>query len=91
MSLLEMKVRISENAIVRELGAGFVILNLKTERFYELNEVGKRFWELLTNNPDCSAAFHQLQSEYEVAPETLQNDLNILIDHLKKAELIDCN
>ncbi len=91
MSLLEKKVRISENAIVRELGAGFVILNLKTERFYELNEVGKRFWELLTNNPDCASAYYQLQAEYDVTPDVLQKDLHVLIDNLKKAELIDCN
>ncbi|MGN7824374.1 PqqD family protein [Chitinophaga sp. 22536] len=88
MIFLEKQLKISENTVVREIGNCVVILNLNTERFYELNEVGKRFWELLTGNNDYDTTFNTLQAEYEVSPERLQTDLCRLIDDLHKAELI---
>lgn len=88
MHFLEKKITIAENSIVQEMGSGIVILNLNTERFYELDEVGKRFWELLSDNPAYSAALNTLQDEYDVSAERLQNDMNRLIEELKKAELI---
>jgi hypothetical protein len=88
MTFLEKKIKISENSIVREMGAGFVILNLNTERFYELNEVGKRFWELLSADQEYAFAFNILLDEYEVSAEQLQDDIIRLTEDLRKAELI---
>ncbi len=73
------------------MGSGIVILNLNTEHFYELNEVGKRFWELLTDHQEYTAAFNILQDEYEVSAEQLQDDMIRLIEGLRKAELIVVN
>lgn len=88
MTILEQKIKISENSVVREMGAGIVILNLNTERFYELDEVGKRFWELLSGDQEYAFALRVLQDEYEVSAERLQDDITRLIDELRKAELI---
>lgn len=88
MNFLEKKFNTSENAIVQEMGDGIVILNLNTERFYELNEVGKRFWELLTDHQDYLTALNILQDEYEVAAEQLQEDMTQLLEDLIKSELI---
>lgn len=88
MTGLEKKIKISENTVVREMGAGIVILNLNTERFYELDQVGKRFWELLSEEQEYTFALNILQEEYEVSTERLQEDISRLIDELEKAELI---
>ena len=88
MTILEQKIKISENSVVREMGNGIVILNLNTERFYELDEVGKRFWELLSGDQEYTFALNALQDEYEVSTEQLQADIIRLIEELKKAELI---
>ncbi|WP_249219862.1 PqqD family protein [Chitinophaga sp. HK235] len=82
------EIKVSENSVVREMGAGIVILNLNTERFYELNEVGKRFWELLSDNHDYTSILNILQAEYEVSAEQLQDDITRLIGDLDEAELI---
>lgn len=89
MNLLEKKIKISENSIVQEMGSGIVVLNLNTERFYELDGVGKRIWELLSDNQEYTFIFNVLQDEYEVSAEQLQNDMTGLIGDLRKAELID--
>lgn len=88
MTIREQKFKISENSVVREMGAGIVILNISTERFYELDEVGKRFWELLSDDQEYAPALRVLQEEYEVSTELLQNDISRLIEALEKAELI---
>jgi len=88
MTFLEEKIALSENCIVREMGNSFVILNVSTERFYELNEVGKRFWELISDNKECAITLNILQEEYEVSAEQLQTDISRLIEDLKKAGLI---
>ncbi|WP_165973381.1 PqqD family protein [Pedobacter sp. ok626] len=88
MNFLEKKIKASENSIVQEMGDGIVILNLNTERFYELNEIGKRFWELLTDHQEYDHAFNILQDEYEVNAVQLHDDMTRLIEDLLKAELI---
>lgn len=89
MNFLDKKIKLSDNSVVQEMGEGIVILNLNTERFYELNEVGSRFWELLSDNEDYKFALSKLQEEYEVDAERLQNDIIQLIKELEDAELIE--
>jgi len=91
MNLLGKEINISEDSIVQEMGASIVILNLKTERFYELDEVGRRFWELLTEHKEYNLVFNALQNEYEVSVEQLQKDISQLVIDLKNAELISIN
>ncbi|MBB6499305.1 PqqD family protein [Pedobacter cryoconitis] len=88
MNLPKRNIRIADHSIVQEMGHGVVILNLNTEHFYELDEVGKRFWELLSDHQDSESVFNVLQDEYEVSAEQLQTDILRLIENLEKAELI---
>ncbi|RAJ76669.1 coenzyme PQQ synthesis protein D (PqqD) [Chitinophaga dinghuensis] len=88
MTFLEEKIALSESCIVREMGDGFVILNLSTERFYELKEVGKRFWELISENKEYTLTLNILQEEYDVTAEQLRKDISRLTEDLKKAGLI---
>lgn len=88
MKFLEKKITKSENSIIQEMGTGIVILNLNTERFYELNEVGKRFWELLIDLQEYKLAFNILEEEYNVSSVQLQEDMTQLVEELLKAELI---
>lgn len=82
------KVKVSENALVQELGNDIVILNLDTERYYGLDQVGMRFWQLLPEQEDLQQIFEVLQNEYDVSPELLAADLIKLVDQLEKAQLI---
>ena len=88
MNILEKKITISDDCLVQKMGEGLVLMNLGTEYFYELDETGKRFWELLSEHQEIGTAFNLLQEEYEVSPELLEKDLAALIDGLVKAHLI---
>lgn len=89
MDLFEKKIKIADDCIVQDMGTGIVILNLKTERFYELEAIGKHFWQAITELQDYKLAFNSLLQEYEVSEELLQLDMNQLIEDLRKAELIE--
>ena len=73
------KVVASENVLLRELSGEAVLLNLDSEMYFGLDEIGYRMWTVLTASDSIGAAHEQLLSEYEVEPEQLWESLDSLI------------
>ena len=74
---------------MRELEGESVLLNLDSEIYFGLDEVGTRMWALLTTAPSVQAAYDALRTEFDVAPETLRSDLETLIGHLLEKGLLE--
>lgn len=85
----EMRVSVPEDVLIRELDGESVILNLKSERYFGLDRVGTRMWEVLSTSETIAAAYHTLLSEYDVVPEQLQTDLYNLLEQLVQHGLIN--
>ena len=77
--------------MVREIGGESVLLNLGTESYFGLDEVGTRMWSALNESPSIEAAFERLLEEFDVAPEELREDLNAFVLALAEAKLIAVN
>jgi hypothetical protein len=77
--------------VTRPLDGELVLLNLDTETYYGLDEVGTRMWELLSSSPTIESAFEQLVSEYEVDAATLRVDLEALLGQLVDGGLVELN
>ena len=89
MSLpLPARVVISPDALFEELQGEAVLLDLKSERYYGLDDVGTRMWQLLAEDADVAAACSQLMKEYDVEPARLQDDLAVLLARLAEAGLL---
>ena len=73
------KVVVPESVLVRELSGEAVLLNLNSEMYFGLDEIGYRMWTALTTSDSIGAAFEQLLTEYEVEPEELRQSLDALI------------
>ncbi|MGA9381236.1 MAG: PqqD family protein [Phormidium sp.] len=84
-----MRVSVPEDVLIRELDGESVILNLKSERYFGLDQVGTRIWEVLSTSETIAAAYQTLLLEYDVVPEQLQSDLNILLEQLVEHGLIN--
>jgi hypothetical protein len=69
-----------EKVVVRELAGEAILLNLDSEKYYSLDEVGYRMWTALTGSDSIGAAYERLLSEYEVQPQELLQDLDLLIE-----------
>ena len=74
--------------LFQELNGEAVLLDLKTERYFGLDDVGLRMWHLLESNGHVDTACARLLQEYTVDETTLKDDLAELIDKLAEAGLI---
>ena len=79
---------VAPSVLIRYLDQESVLLNLNTEKYFGLDPVGTRMWQLLTAAPTIDAAYVQLLDEYEVDPETLRSHLADLLGHLVANGLI---
>ena len=66
-----------------------VLLDLRSQKYFGLNPVGTRTWQLLQETGDVSAIRARLLAEYEVAPDQLERDLDELLERLLRAGLVE--
>ena len=59
-----------------------VLLNLESERYFGLDEVGTRMLSVLTSSNSIQAAYETLLAEYDVDADLLRQDLISLVDRL---------
>lgn len=78
----------SSDVLFRELEGEAVMLDLGSERYYGLDEVGARIWQLLEEHHDVETVVAEMLAEYEVDEEQLRRDMADLIDNLADAGLV---
>ena len=88
MISLQQKVTISPEVLSQEVDEESVLLDLKSESYFGLDEVGTRIWQLLKNGSDLQNVFEILLAEYEVGEDKLKKDLQEHITQLVDAGLI---
>jgi hypothetical protein len=85
---LPQTVSCSPDVLFRELEGEGVLLDLETERYFTLDDVGARMWHLLQEHEEVEAVVERLLDEYDVDETTLRRDLAELITKLSKAGLV---
>lgn len=75
------------HVISRRLGDETVLINLQSNRIYELNRTGSRLWELLADG-SVEDACARLATEFEVDVPTLTTDVNCLVQALMAEGLL---
>jgi hypothetical protein len=76
------RVAVPRHVLVRTLDKESVLLNLETERYFGLDEVGTRMWQVLTTSPSVEEAYRRLLDEYDVEGGQLRENLLELLDQL---------
>lgn len=82
------RVRVPDDVLLSGLEDESILLNLDSERYYGLDNVGTRMLSVLTTSDSIEAAFELLVKEYEVDTEVLRRDLISLIDELEQQGLV---
>lgn len=85
---LERHVRISEDAVFRELDGEAVILQLDSGMYFGLDPVGTRLWQLLAAHGGLRPAFDAALREFDVEPDVLERDLLDLVSQLAEKQLL---
>ena len=87
----ENRIEIPDGVLMRDLQGEAVILNLDSECYFGLDEVGTRMWTALTTTADVAAATEALLAEFEVEPEQLRTDLDEFVAARADAGLVRVN
>ena len=78
-----------EHVLMRELDGESVLLNLDSETYFGLDQVGTLMWSLLTGAPSIQAAYDALLAEYDVTPYVLRQDVEALLGQLLDHGLLE--
>ena len=76
------RVTVPDGVLISHLQEESVILNLDSERYFGLDDVGTRFLSVLTTSESIEAAYERLRNEYDVDAQVLRSDLLALIENL---------
>ena len=82
------RVTVPDDVLISNLQDESVILNLDSERYYGLDDVGTRFLSILTTSESIEAAYDRLREEYDVDTQVLRDDLLALVEKLIEQGLI---
>jgi len=74
--------KISEHALLQEVGDETVILNLESGEYFTLDDIGTRMLQLFRDEPDTHKVAVRISEEYEVNPEQAHTDLIDLLDKM---------
>jgi hypothetical protein len=76
------RVTVPDDVLISQLQEESVILNLDSERYFGLDDVGTRFLSVLTSSESIEAAYQRLREEYDVDSDVLRQDLLALVENL---------
>jgi O-methyltransferase len=82
-------VRLRSETVSQRSDTGLVVVDLRTYRYLEFDEVGASMWEALRATPDIAAAAARLAGEYEAPADEIAADLAEFIEGLREAGLVD--
>ena len=78
----------SPEVLVQELDGEAVLLNLDSERYFGLDDVGTRVWQHLLEHRRLDRVCEEMQKEYDVDGATLRADVLRLVTELVEAGIV---
>ena len=79
---------VSKDVLFQEVSGETVLLDLASEKYFGLDPVGTRVWQLLSEGVNLEAMLDTLLEEYEVGREQLEADVKDLLASLLDAGLV---
>ena len=78
----------SPEVISQEVSGETVLLDLESENYFGLDEIGTRIWQLIDETNDLHAIYDTLLQEYEVEEKRLHHDLEALLGEISGLGLV---
>ena len=84
------QLRPDPDVVAQRLEDEIVLVQLRTNRIYELNRTGARIWELWLSGCDAAQIEHRMLEEFEVDRARLAEEIEALFRSLAREELVHC-
>ncbi|MEM6583713.1 MAG: PqqD family protein [Pseudomonadota bacterium] len=85
---LNQTITLSPEVISQEVSGETVLLDLESEHYFGLDEVGTRIWQLIKETDNLQTIFQTLLAEYDVSEERLTQDLDKLLTEIAELGLV---
>ena len=82
------RLRVSSDTVYNTLDNQSVLINVRTNEIYELNQTGARFWELFSAGHDRARIRQLMLQEFAVDEIVLDREIEALLASLKSEGLI---
>ena len=78
----------NERVIAKGVSESLVLLNLDNGKYYKLDEVGGRIWELCDGTQNVADMVLIIDEEYEASAETIRADILELLRDLAHEKMV---
>ena len=85
---LDQKVTFAETVFAQEVDGEMVLLDMESENYFGLDEVGTSIWQAMQEKETLKEVFELLLEQYEVESEVLENDLSDFLGKLVESGLV---
>lgn len=79
----------SSEQLASSVGGETVILGLKAGRYYGVDNVGARVWQMVQTPTPVADIRNTIVAEYDVDPQRCEADLLKLLDQMVEAHLVE--
>ena len=83
-----LSVELGESVLYQKVGEEVVLLNMVSQEYFGLDNVGSDVWQLLMEHRDVSAVIKRLAALYSVDENTVRGDIEPMISDLVAAKLL---
>ena len=85
--------KIKDGFVLREVAGSYVLMNIGGElsfnKMITLNETGALIWNALSDSISVDEIAKRIASEYEVSEDVALNDVNVFVEKMKEAGVIE--
>ena len=81
-------VTVSPDVLCQHVEGNAVLLNLATDRYHSLDDVGTRMWDALSADGDVERMVAELLTVYDIDEPRLRSDVHALLGALASAGLV---
>ena len=85
---LHKTITFAETVFAQEVDGEMVLLDMESENYFGLDEVGTSIWETMQEEADLDKVFSTLLAQYEVPEDVLKSDLVNFVKKLEESGLI---
>ena len=86
---LNQKVTFAETVFAQEVDGEMVLLDMESENYFGLDEVGTAIWQAMQDKETLKEVFDVLLEQYDVEAEVLEKDLSDFVDKLLESGLVE--
>ena len=85
---IDSKVSIPDTVFLQEVDDETILLDINTQEYFSLNEVGGVFYHMLKDEPNLQKSAEVLAEHFEVSLEDIEKDLLAFVKALEEKGLV---